>query len=322
MDMEAVCPMCKTTKYRNPSMKLMVNVCGHALCESCVELLFAKGSGSCQECRTPLRRTDFRLQLFEDARIDKEVDIRRRILREFCKTEDEFENLRSYNDYLEMVEDIIYNLCNNIDILETNKKIAEYKEENKAHIAKNKHKTKSELLELEDILAEEKSLADKARAEQIEIEKIARLQKVQNKEKLIDDLMFSDVDAGAIMKDHAIKVNSTSDASVIAKYGSGAEVAAASRAAMGNSQKQIPLNLPANEGTPYIYEPLDTFYDGPTPPNWDSVRDHGYYKHIRAAVEAEKAGGYVENIACLRVLQEAMCGLYFEHSSLPDSSSQ
>ena len=86
----------------------------------------------------------YRLQLLEDARIDKEVDIRRRILREFCKTEDEFENLRSYNDYLEMVEDIIYNLCNNIDILETNKKIAEYKEENKAHIAKNKHKTKSE----------------------------------------------------------------------------------------------------------------------------------------------------------------------------------
>ncbi len=26
-----------------------------------------------------------------------------------------------------MVEDIIYNLCNNIDILETNKKIIEYK---------------------------------------------------------------------------------------------------------------------------------------------------------------------------------------------------
>ena len=60
MDMDAVCPMCKTTKYRNPSMKLMVNICGHALCESCVELLFAKGSGQCQECGIALRRTDFR----------------------------------------------------------------------------------------------------------------------------------------------------------------------------------------------------------------------------------------------------------------------
>lgn len=25
------CPRCKTTKYRNPSLKLMVNVCGHTL---------------------------------------------------------------------------------------------------------------------------------------------------------------------------------------------------------------------------------------------------------------------------------------------------
>lgn len=320
--MEAVCPMCKTTKYRNPSMKLMVNVCGHALCESCVELLFAKGSGSCQECRTPLRRTDFRLQLFEDAKIDKEVDIRRRILRDFCKTEDEFDNLRSYNDYLEMVEDLIYNLCNNIDILETNKKINEYKEVNKAQIAKNKHKTKAELLELEDILAEEKSMADKAKAEQEELEKIAKLQKVQNKEKLIDDLMFSDVDAGAIIKDHASKVNAANDTNGMAKYGSGAEVAAASRAALGNSQKQIPLNsnLLVNEGIPYTYEPLNTFYDGPTPPSWENIRDHGYYRHIRAAQENEKAGGYVENIACHRALQEAMCGLYFEYSSLSDGS--
>lgn len=42
---DIACPRCKTTKYRNPSLKLMVNVCGHALCESCVDLLFLKGMG-------------------------------------------------------------------------------------------------------------------------------------------------------------------------------------------------------------------------------------------------------------------------------------
>ena len=40
--MDQVCPRCKTTKYRNPNMKLMVNVCGHNICETCVELLFVK----------------------------------------------------------------------------------------------------------------------------------------------------------------------------------------------------------------------------------------------------------------------------------------
>lgn len=44
---DQVCPRCRTTKYRNPSLKLMVNVCGHSLCESCVDLLFLKGALSC-----------------------------------------------------------------------------------------------------------------------------------------------------------------------------------------------------------------------------------------------------------------------------------
>ena len=61
--MDQVCPRCKTTKYRNPNMKMMVNVCGHNLCESCVELLFVKGSGSCPECNIPLRRGNFRYTL-------------------------------------------------------------------------------------------------------------------------------------------------------------------------------------------------------------------------------------------------------------------
>ena len=40
---DAVCPRCKTSKYHKPSMKMLVNVCGHAICESCVNVLFQKG---------------------------------------------------------------------------------------------------------------------------------------------------------------------------------------------------------------------------------------------------------------------------------------
>ncbi|MEQ2177073.1 hypothetical protein GOODEAATRI_000102 [Goodea atripinnis] len=145
------CPRCKTTKYRNPSLKLMVNVCGHTLlysgkvksstsethrcrlcysgvvelgcsgggvsllsqedpvylpittplsglltaadeeigawsskqdrCENCVEMLFARGSGSCMQCDTPLRKSNFRVQLFEDATVDKEVEIRKKVMK-------------------------------------------------------------------------------------------------------------------------------------------------------------------------------------------------------------------------------------------------
>ncbi|GBP41349.1 hypothetical protein EVAR_84692_1 [Eumeta japonica] len=139
MDDQA-CPRCKTTKYRNPSLKLMVNVCGHALCESCVDLLFLKGSGSCPECNVPLRRSNFRVQLFEDAMVEKEIDIRKRVLKDFNKKEEDFNSLRDYNDYLEEIETIIYNLTNNIDVIATNKKIEHYKKENKELISKNKVK--------------------------------------------------------------------------------------------------------------------------------------------------------------------------------------
>ncbi|KAH0517128.1 CDK-activating kinase assembly factor MAT1 [Microtus ochrogaster] len=100
------CPRCKTTKYRNPSLKLMVNVCGHTLCESCVDLLFVRGAGNCPECGTPLRKSNFRVQLFEDPTVDKEVEIRKKVLKIYNKREEDFPSLREYNDFLEEVEEI------------------------------------------------------------------------------------------------------------------------------------------------------------------------------------------------------------------------
>lgn len=81
------CPRCKTTKYRNPSLKLLVNICGHALCSSCVELLFVKGANSCPQCNIPLRKNNYRIQLF-DSVVEKELDIRKRILKVYNKKVD------------------------------------------------------------------------------------------------------------------------------------------------------------------------------------------------------------------------------------------
>ena len=47
-----------------------------------MDLLFVRGSGACVECAVPLRRNNFRLQMFEDAYVEKEVDIRKKVLKE------------------------------------------------------------------------------------------------------------------------------------------------------------------------------------------------------------------------------------------------
>lgn len=79
---DQVCPRCKTTKYRNPSLKLMVNVCGHTLCESCVDLLFLKG----KFIITPICAID-EVQLHADITAQSSVNYMKynRIIILFCR---------------------------------------------------------------------------------------------------------------------------------------------------------------------------------------------------------------------------------------------
>jgi len=296
--MDSVCPRCKTTSYRNPNMKLMVNVCGHNLCESCVELLFVKGSGSCPECDIPLRRTNFRLQLFEDAAIDKEVDIRRRILRDFNKQQEDFGSLRDYNDYLEMVEDIIFNLNTNSDIIETNKKIQAYKEVNKEQILRGRMRPTKDALELEDIITEEKKIRDRSNKDQEIQDTEAKAARIRNKEKLVDDLMFGEEDADKIIEQHREEVLKQEKTKVVYQT-----------AAVTKDPRLI-TQLP--EDDPYIYDELEAEFLGPKPPKFRVLDEEGFTTNIRSANTTERAGGYVESIGCLRAVQEAMAGLYFQ----------
>lgn len=72
--------------------------------------------------------------------VEKEIDIRKRVLKDYNKKEEDFATLREYNDYLEEIETIVYNLTHNIDVVGTNKRIEQYKKDNKEIISKNKAK--------------------------------------------------------------------------------------------------------------------------------------------------------------------------------------
>ena len=95
-------------------------------CESCIDRLFTLGPAPCPLCNKTLRKLAFTPQTFEDLGVEKEVAVRRRMAKELreiflCKTivmilflflsrfnkrKEDFADLRSYNDYLEEVEDI------------------------------------------------------------------------------------------------------------------------------------------------------------------------------------------------------------------------
>ncbi|PSN37594.1 CDK-activating kinase assembly factor MAT1 [Blattella germanica] len=269
-----------------------------------------ESSGSCPDCNVPLRRSNFRVQLFEDSMVEKEVDIRKKVLRDYNKKEEDFNSLREYNDYLEEIEEIIFNLSNNIDVLATNKRIEQYKRDNREVILKNKSKIGREELELEELLEEEKHQEEIRKKEILRIEQEEKKKKVRDKEALIDELMFSNADAKNIVETFASSMQAAKE-----EVKQVAPVVKASQFStgikFGRQSQQTFLPIPrVEEGPLYVYEAPKQPVDGPIPPTTSDVEMKGYMKYVEHEKEEHRAGGYKANISCIRALQEAFAGLY------------
>lgn len=283
-------------------MKLLVNVCGHKLCETCVETLFTRPSAACPECNTALRRNDFRIQQFEDLIVEKEVDIRKRILKIYNKLEDDFQTasdpLRAYNDYLEEVESIIWNLANGQDVEETKKQIDKYKKDNESLIRKNNFKLGREEAMITSQIEEDERLAEQRRMEALLLEKQEKNDKKKENEQFLDRLTRGELPLQDIVAEHASKLQKKS-------------LLFSGRSTQGSSlQKETVAPLPSTEGSKFVYVAPQVENNGPTAPDMEVLASRGYLRHIRSATRAEKAGGFSSELACGRAIQEAFAGLY------------
>ncbi|KAG8533215.1 uncharacterized protein KY384_001998 [Bacidia gigantensis] len=136
-----MCPVCRSTRYLNSNLRFLVNpTCYHKMCESCVDRIFSQGPAPCPVagCARTLRKARFRKQTFEDLKIEREVDIRSRVAKVFNRRQEEFLNLRNWNDYLEQVETLTFNLLYEVDVEETEAKMASYEAQNAESIRRNK----------------------------------------------------------------------------------------------------------------------------------------------------------------------------------------
>ena len=78
------CPVCQSSKYMNPHIKFLISTeCYHKMCESCVDRIFSHGPAPCPiaKCKRTLRKAKFRKITFEDLKVEREVDIRKRVAR-------------------------------------------------------------------------------------------------------------------------------------------------------------------------------------------------------------------------------------------------
>ncbi|KAI6792619.1 CDK-activating kinase assembly factor [Hortaea werneckii] len=185
------CPICKSTRYLNPSLRFLVNPeCYHKLCASCVDRIFSHGPATCPlpNCSRTLRKHRFREQTFEDIRVEREVDIRKRVASVFNRREDEFEDLRNWNDYLNDVEDITFNLINSIDLDATNARFEAYRRANEDGIAENERLAAEEKNQFSSRQKAERQLARERREQARREEEMERRELEANRRDVLDRL--------------------------------------------------------------------------------------------------------------------------------------
>lgn len=205
-----MCPICKTDRYLSPNMNFLINPeCYHNICESCVDRIFSLGPAPCPypKCGKILRKNKFKKQVFDDLKIEKEVDLRRRISAIYNKTEDDFDDLKEYNLYLEHVETLVFNLINGVDVEATEQEIKKYEQDHKIDILEINMRESQKTSDLEKYQeAMERMKQEKLKIQhQMELEDL-EYQK-QQKQSLLDRLSSSNIDSDEIIAQNNSRVN-------------------------------------------------------------------------------------------------------------------
>ncbi|OTB01290.1 hypothetical protein M426DRAFT_323563 [Hypoxylon sp. CI-4A] len=174
---EDFCPVCRRQRYLNTGMEFMINPeCYHPMCTSCVENIFGKGPAQCPypSCAKTLRQRGFHRSFFQDLTVEREVDVRRRVQAVFNNEPDDFETPRDYNDYLQQVEDLTFDLVQGgpAERQAAEDKLAAYEQKHREEIEKNRRRGREqESLRRQRDAAEAEAARYRRREEQREEER-------------------------------------------------------------------------------------------------------------------------------------------------------
>lgn len=198
-----ICPVCKSNRYLNPSLEFLINPeCYHKMCSTCVDRIFSSGPASCPvpHCGKTLRKKGFHKAFFGDLRIEREVDVRKRVGAVYNRRQDDFETLLHWNDYLEDIEGLVFDIVEGD--LKTRQKAEEilrkHREEYRGEIEENR-KAVQEETELERLRERaEKDAARERRLAAFREESDEKALLEQTRRDVVNQLATSDGDATKI----------------------------------------------------------------------------------------------------------------------------
>ncbi|KAL2040223.1 hypothetical protein N7G274_007126 [Stereocaulon virgatum] len=292
-------------------MRFLVNPeCYHKMCESCVDRIFSQGPAPCPVagCARTLRKQRFRKQTFEDLQIEREVDVRRRVAATFNRRESEFQTLRDYNNYLEEVETLTFNLLYNIDVAITEAKLASYAKQNAADIANNKALSAQESASTEARMAAQKEQARLRReAARIEEEE-ERREREEGRREIIEKIAHSTDDPDKIVREGQKVVLKKSTA----RRNAADRLRAQDAASVDNASAPLfqiaglrPITQPQLE---QVYDPFGGYVVKPSYFELQPSYAHPWLEKAKTDPQI-LAGGYDVGEYCARTMMEACAGL-------------
>ncbi|KAI9222291.1 CDK-activating kinase assembly factor MAT1-domain-containing protein [Blastocladiella britannica] len=234
------CDACKKERNQNSddNERVFATPCLHRICSECRRDMTNRHNMHCPvpNCGRYLRASDFQEPIFFDLGVDREVRVRKRIMGIYNKTLDDFGGSRhAYNDYLEEIEDIVYNLSNDVDVEETNKRVEAYHTEHKEAIRKNKERASANDV-LKRIQEREQKNALQRQQDARQLFEQEALMEVQRDQDLVSALAGSSDDAKDILRQHERRVKEEdAELSAIGAAGSNSIVSPSRRRANASS---------------------------------------------------------------------------------------
>ncbi|KAI0877735.1 CDK-activating kinase assembly factor MAT1-domain-containing protein [Hypoxylon argillaceum] len=204
-----ICPVCKRVRYLNTDMEFLINPeCYHPMCSNCVTNIFKSGPAQCPyaTCIKTLRQRGFRSAFFGDLAVEREVDIRRRVAAAYNMVEDDFETLRDYNNYLQDVEDLTFDLISGGDDERgaAEQKLLHREQEFREEIERNKRRGREAELSRQKRDAAEAEATRQRRAEEQREEARARAEEATINAEVMEALQRGEPGSAAEIQDRIV----------------------------------------------------------------------------------------------------------------------
>ncbi|KAI9894827.1 MAG: TFIIH/NER complex subunit [Vezdaea aestivalis] len=188
--------------------------CYHKMCSSCIDRIFSAGPALCPiaGCGKTLRKAKFRAQTFSDIAVEREVDIRKKLAAVFNSREEDFETAADYNQYLEDVETMTFDVIGGgPEVDSTWAKIRAYENANADKIAINADLAAADLLSAEERQFARKEAARQRREIARRQEDADRTEREEIRTELIDQLAMGK-DAVKLAERQRVKLKKSSAA--------------------------------------------------------------------------------------------------------------